>query len=307
MTLTLLVLAWCAFAFRADLARIHVGQLWAARELVLFAAALSLLNYFLRALRWGYYFACLGHVLPPRFVGLAYVAGLAFTLVPGKVGEMTRAYYFQKAGVPVSASAATFLAERLLDLIVMVALASLGLVPGVAPGLVGIAAVSVLAALAALALLPWERAIIRASGSAWLPERARAPARGLARALESAMGLLRARPFAIGLALGLVAWGAEGYGLKVLAGLAPQTAIDWNTAIAIYAIALLAGALSFLPGGLGGTEAVMAALLAAQGYSMPDALMLTLLCRLLTLWLAIALGWAAVLWLGRDGLSRPSR
>jgi len=52
--------------------------------------------------------------------------------------------------------------------------------------------------------------------------------------------------------------------------------------------------LSFLPGGLGSTEAVMAALLFAHGYTMPQAILLTLICRLLTLWLAVVIGWACV-------------
>jgi len=43
---------------------------------------------------------------------------------------------------------------------------------------------------------------------------------------------------------------------------------------------------------------VMTALFAAQGYALADALLVTLLCRLVTLWLAVALGWAAV-WLLR--------
>jgi glycosyltransferase 2 family protein len=34
--------------------------------------------------------------------------------------------------------------------------------------------------------------------------------------------------------------------------------------------------------------------LVAWGYSLPDAVLVTLACRLVTLWLAVALGWAAV-------------
>jgi uncharacterized protein (TIRG00374 family) len=55
------------------------------------------------------------------------------------------------------------------------------------------------------------------------------------------------------------------------------------------------GALSFLPGGLGSTEAVMTTLLVAHGFAVGNAVLVTLVCRLVTLWLAVLLGWVAAL------------
>jgi uncharacterized protein (TIRG00374 family) len=65
--------------------------------------------------------------------------------------------------------------------------------------------------------------------------------------------------------------------------------------VGIYAVAVILGAVSFLPGGLGSTEAVMTTLLSLRGYSVGDALLITIVCRLVTLWLAVGLGWIAVL------------
>jgi uncharacterized protein (TIRG00374 family) len=76
--------------------------------------------------------------------------------------------------------------------------------------------------------------------------------------------------------------------------------LSWSGAASAYAVAIIAGALSFLPGGLGSTEAVMAALLMAHGFSAPLAILLTLICRLLTLWLAVVIGWACVWLLRRE-------
>ena len=91
----------------------------------------------------------------------------------------------------------------------------------------------------------------------------------------------------------------------VIGAVAPAVPIDWATATGIYSVAIIVGALSFLPGGLGSTEAVMVALLAAHGYTMPDAMLLTLVYRFLTLWFAIAIGWSAVVVIGRQlGIAR---
>ena len=59
---------------------------------------------------------------------------------------------------------------------------------------------------------------------------------------------------------------------------------------------MVAGALSALPAGLGGTEVVLTGLLVAHGTLAGNALAITVLTRLLTLWLAVALGLLALLY-----------
>jgi uncharacterized protein (TIRG00374 family) len=97
-----------------------------------------------------------------------------------------------------------------------------------------------------------------------------------------------------GLAVGLVAWGVEAWGLYLVAQVVVPEQLTLAGATGIYAIAIIVGALSFLPGGLGSTEAVMTALLYTHGIPMPQAILLTLVCRLLTLWLAVGIGWLCV-------------
>jgi len=53
---------------------------------------------------------------------------------------------------------------------------------------------------------------------------------------------------------------------------------------------MLAGAISFLPGGVGGAEAVMAAMLVAAGAPEAKAVAATVIIRLATLWFAVAIG-----------------
>jgi uncharacterized protein (TIRG00374 family) len=53
---------------------------------------------------------------------------------------------------------------------------------------------------------------------------------------------------------------------------------------------MLAGALSFMPGGLGSAEAVMGGLLMLSGMSGAEAVAATALTRIATLWFAVAIG-----------------
>lgn len=301
--LILIFLGWCVFSFRTDLARINFSSVWAARDAIFVALLLSLVNYALRIARWTLYLSRLGYSLPLGFSALTYVAGFAFTLSPGKVGEMMRGRYYQKIGVPLSGTAAAFFIERLMDLLSMLALAFLAVSTSNDYDVLIWSAVAAIALLlAALAYSPWERI------SRWVDEKHKLPARlervlhGITHTLLAARNLLTLPILAASFGLGLIAWGAEGVGLMTIGAISPGVAMDWMTATGIYSVAVIVGALSFLPGGLGGTEAVMIALLAAHGYPLPDAIVLTLVCRLLTLWFAVAIGWIAVAVLRHNAL-----
>lgn len=287
--------AWCIFSLHGDLAQLSFLQVIRSWDLVAAAALLSVLNYALRIVRWRTYLACLGHRVPLRFAALTFTAGFAYTVSPGKLGEMVRARYYLPLGIPVSDVAAAFFAERFLDLVAMVALAALlfsgsspyhGVILGGAAGAVG--------ALLALALLPWPAISAAIDSATRIPKPIRSLLAKVARVLTSTRILLRPSLLISGFVIGLLAWGVEGAGLGLLSSMFPAAHLDLATAIGIYGAAVLIGGLSLLPGGLGSTEAVMTALLAAHGYAVSQALLITMTCRVVTLWLGVILGWCAI-------------
>jgi len=76
-----------------------------------------------------------------------------------------------------------------------------------------------------------------------------------------------------------------------------------STVVAIYCLSILAGAASFIPGGLGATEAAIVLLLSAAGVGQTDAIPASLISRSLTLWLAVGIG---VLAMTKAGLANRS-
>lgn len=286
---------WCLVGFHDDLSHIELAPLAAGWPAVAVAAVLSLLNYGLRVVRWRVYLARLGHALPWRFTALTFMSGFAFTLSPGKVGEMVRVRYYQPLGIPVSSITAAFFVERLLDLLAMILLAVVVLAELQAyRQVLWIAVFLVVGLLAVLAGVPWSRVADRLMGRAQGQGRLFLAARSVASMLSHARQFLTPGLLITGLLLGLVAWGLEAVGLKVVADVISPAAVSLPSAVGIYAIAIIVGALSFLPGGLGTTEAVMGGLLVAHGFEAPQAMLLTLVCRLLTLWLAVLIGWVCV-------------
>ncbi len=295
---------WCALALRKDLAQLSLAPLLHSWDLLMIAAVLSLTNYALRILRWRSYLKSLGHPLGLRFCALTYTAGFAYTLSPAKIGEMVRARYYLPLGIPLQEVTAAFFAERLLDLMAMVVIAAVLLTASARyQSSIFLAAALIGCVLVSLAVVPWSRVVERLKSLTRLRRFWRSALVNLASALASTRPFLRPGALAAGFSVGLLAWALEGIGLSVLCSVFPGVHIAVPTAMGIYGVAVLVGGLSFMPGGLGGTEAVMTALLAASGYPVSQALMITLLCRLVTLWLAVFLGWLAVLILRSQRLS----
>jgi len=257
--------------------------------------ALSLSNYLLRFLRWARYLALLDAPVPWRVNLAAYFAGFALTTSPGKLGEMLRSVLLKPHGVPVPASLAAFFAERASDLLSILVLAAIGLwAYAPARPVVGLALAMVVVAL----LLAQWTALITAIDR-WALARPHKAWKLVVRLCEIVLHFRRCfslPAMSFGLAVGVLAWFAEGFGfwwlLHALGHPLPLT-----TAVFVYAFAMLVGGLSFLPGGLGGSEAVMIGLLAVYGLPEAAAVTATLICRLATLWFAVGLG---ALFLGRQ-------
>jgi uncharacterized protein (TIRG00374 family) len=290
LSIGLTALLYLGFVLLADREAVLAALRRIGLPVLLAIFALSLLNYLLRFWRWQRYIAAFGHALPPWRHFLYYLAGFTLTVTPGKAGEAVPSLYLHGHGVSHAQSLAALFVERLLDVLAMCLLALLVLLAR--PDYAWLVAV----AWALVLGLGWL--VTRA----WLPDRLRDWGFGhrhshqferLARLLDAAATLLRPSYLLFGLGLGVLSWGLEGLSLYLIAG-DIGVGISLVTGIGIYAIAVLAGALSFLPGGLGGTEAVMGVLLVAFGADGPSAVAMTLLCRIATLWFAVALGGVAV-------------
>ncbi len=253
---------------------------------------LSLLNYLLRFGRWQRYLRQLGHPQPLVISLLIYCSGFALTTTPGKAGEIVRSVFLKALAVPYALSTAAFVSERLADLlaILLLALPGLGSFPrGETLMGLGIVMVSLIfMVLLGSKRLTSLRAFFKAPrGKSW-----RLVNHGL-ELLSNTRRLHRASLLPFSISLSILAWGAEALGFHLLLSWLNFTP-TLPQSFAIYALSMLAGALSFLPGGLGGTEAVMGYLLVWMGMPTPQAVAATVLIRLATLWFAVALGLLAL-------------
>jgi uncharacterized protein (TIRG00374 family) len=259
----------------------------------LIALGLSLVNYGLRFGRWQLYLAQLGLRIGWITSLRIYLCGFALTTTPGKAGEAFRGVLLKQRGVPLPKFFAAFASERLSDLLAVVLLTLVGLVQY--PQGRGAVLVGVVGILLFLACISNQAMLDRLYE--WGSSRRGKLMRLIAHTSDM---LCRARqchrPALLSLAtvISIIAWGSEALAFYwVLGWMGAEVTLSF--AIFVYALSMLAGALSFLPGGLGGAEGVMVSFLVLAGISMPSAVAATIFIRLATLWFAVLIGLVALI------------
>ena len=260
---------------------------------------LALFNYLLRFLRWAFYLKVLKIEAPVDISALVFLSGLAMSITPGKAGELVKCYLLNsKTQVPVSRSAPVVVMERLTDVISVIILGLTGFVLLPVPVIVVLAVALVVSVIGLMFAL--SRHALRLTGLPILSKWSEL----LRDSQEGFKELAAPRVMVVGVAIGAVAWFAEGLALWViLHGIGSE--IDLVRALPIYAAATLVGAVTALPGGLVGTEGSMLAFLQQSGVTRAGASAGTVLIRLVTLWFAVLVGLLALLALRRIPAAEP--
>ena len=250
---------------------------------------LSLVNYGLRGLRWHIFSHKLG--LGTNFAQNLrhYLGGFAMSVTPGRVGELVRMRWLRReTGWSFERTAPLVLAYRASDLAAMGVILAVGIAFS-ATGIGGAVPVTVFALAAALIatrprLLAWVAGAGYGLVGRWprLFARVRTAARSLSRFSS---------PWVMSLAalIGALGWFAEGYAFHLLLVWLGAD-IGLAKAVAIFIFATLAGGLTGAPGGIGGAEAAMVALLVLEGVPVEVGVPATAIIRVTTLWFAIAIG-----------------
>ena len=285
------VIGVAAFSMVGDIR--HIGHRLTGFAWPAFIAALGLAasNYALRFVRWELYLRRQGVRVPIASSAIVFIAGLSLSITPAKLGELVKSYLLREMhDVPAPKTAPIVVAERVTDLIALLVLAVIGVAAyGVDPTLVIVA--SGLIAIG-LVLLAWQRPTRALIDLVTSPNRLRRLRAPLHETLVGLSSLCRPLPLTYATAIAIPAWGCECIGFALICNAFPGVHVDIGLATVIYAGTTIAGALSFLPGGLGVTEGAMTLALVrgASKLEGATAVAATLLTRLATLWFAVLLG-----------------
>jgi uncharacterized protein (TIRG00374 family) len=260
---------------------------------------LTLVNYGLRVLRWHWWLGVVGVTISRWDSARIFGIGMLMVMTPGKVGELLKSYMVKNVtGTPMSTTAPVIVAERIIDGIAMLLLASVGLIAFPEPRArlvalllltgfaVGIVVIQIRPlALRLLALTHRIPVVHRFSDNLLL-------------VYESSYTLFKPSHLLPALAVGVVCWGATGlaYGVVLVGFGAPATWETFLTAVFIFNISTVIGAVVALPGGLGGFEgSAVFWVTRLFGMSTAVATASALVIRFCTLWLGVGIGFVSFL------------
>lgn len=282
------VALYAAATFASDYRSIMASLLRFPITVLMEVLGLVLVGWLLRGWRFHYYLRQGSEAVPLGYSIAAFLAGFALTGTPGKIGEAVKAVFLKRDyEVPATRVVGIVMMERLMDLCGVLLLGSFSLV--LFSGWSHMFLLCAAAVIAGGIFLCMERVYRpvlefcgRISFLSWISGR-------ILEILTTGRDLMTPRIFIIGLLVSSVAWGMESVALYLtLDGLGLQsTLLQANFA---YCFSTIVGALSMLPGGIGGTEASMIGVLKFMGISYKDALPAVILIRLCTLWLAVLVG-----------------
>lgn len=223
-----------------------------------------------------------------------YIAGFAYTATPGKVGELTRAVYYQGIGVSSDKVVSSFLIERTFDLLVVLILASFVFFNFPSLIFVAVAILSIIIMLAFLAVkISVSRRLCKSArklNSRYITRFALL----IYKVLLNMNASLNFRLFAVCMGLGSAAWALTALTL-VYCCVVFDLSIPFVSALSIYPAAMLSGAVSFIPGGIGVTEGAIVYLLHQFDVALSVGAFVALVVRFCTLWLAMLFGLIATL------------
>lgn len=253
----------------------------------------SLVSYVLRYARW-YWLLVRAQSRVQLLRGfVAYLTGFAFTATPGKVGELLRIRYFKPMGIQPELVLSAFVYERSIDVVVLLCMATLAAAKFGILKIVVAFTVFVVAAAFILAKFAGQLTyLVNFMERRNLPFFAGVVA-VFAQGFSKITIWLTLLDLLIALITGLVAWSTTAYAFVLLLDHLGET-VPTLLGLSIYPAAMLVGAASMLPGGIGSTELAVIVLLGGVGVGVASATMAAIGIRIASMWFATLMGLVSV-------------
>jgi uncharacterized protein (TIRG00374 family) len=226
--------------------------------------------------------------------------------VPGEpaVSSAYRYRYYRRRGATGATAGWTIFTILIAQAIGMSLLLLLGVVVALAASTssqnTGAAAIGLAIVLVAGAVLIRRDVVLRLAGAlVRTAQRVTGHPRGsIGARIESTLARMREIPLSKRSTAGIVALAAAVWFCDFLCLLAAfgavHAAIPWAGVLLAYGVAQVAGTLPVVPGGIGIIEGSLAVILVAYGTGHASALSAALVFRIVSFWLAIAVGWISV-------------
>lgn len=249
---------------------------------------LTLSNYALRILKWRLGTRSVSTIPLQRDI-VVYVAGFLYSITPMKIGEVARAWMLnvEDPDVKISTGVSLSIVDRLSDIIALVLLAFLAAAIESSPKYLYFSVI-LLIGITFGSLLLFQQNFFNKLGN-FITRFSRNLGSLI---LETGQSLQEYgySKFLVIVLISIVSWSLEGIGLFIILDNLSINGSVWIS-ILIFSLGSLIGAVSLLPGGIGGAEFSMLALfLALTNATTQAASGAIVIIRIATLWFGVFLG-----------------
>jgi len=244
-------------------------------------------------LRWRLLCKNLGLKISLRVDFLVYVAGFALSITPAKVGELLRTQILRdKCGIQRTQTTPLIFIEKFYDLIGAVIVSSIGILyfPEIAIIVLGGLVLLIFIFILFSSKLTFDKSITLLSKFKFTKNFIEP----LSKSHEILKNSTKPRIFISSIILSTLYWLTVSFAVLFVLKSLSVDSLGFAEIASTYASSLFLGALSFLPGGLGITEASFTGLLNIQGISLSVAIVIVIVVRLFTLWFGVAIGFIAL-------------
>jgi glycosyltransferase 2 family protein len=290
LSIALSGLLYLGFTIFADYR--HVAQAFSSFNWLLLPVLLlcSICNYLVRFAKWDYYLNIVNVKISKLDSFSVFMSGLVMSVTPGKMGEVLKAYLVkQLTNTPISKTAPIIFVERITDFVALMLIALIGAYY-YNYGRVIVVLVSIFFFIVIVFLSNRKIALPVLK----LMEKNKFLNKHLSKihtAYDSSYQMLRPLPLLKMTFMSLGSWFFEclGYYL-ILINLPINVHITLLWSAFCYCFAIIVGAISMLPGGLGVTEGSLTFMLIEKGVANQYAVASTFIIRAVTLWFAVLIG-----------------
>jgi glycosyltransferase 2 family protein len=253
---------------------------------------LSFLNYSARFFKWDFYLSVVGIRLKKLDSFSIFMSGLIMSVTPGKLGELLKAYLVKEVhNDPISKTAPIIFAERITDFLSLLVISITGAMVYNYGGKISFIVAGFFILL--IIIISNKKIALPLLGLLEKIKLFKKYIHSIHTAYESAYKLLKIKPLLLMTFISLISWGFECFGYYIiLHNFGVDFGILW--ASFSYCFAIVIGAISMLPGGLGVTEGSLTYFLIEKNVAANIAVTTTFLIRVVTLWFAVLIGIFAV-------------
>ena len=287
------VLVYAALAFFTDAPKMAATLRAFPLSVLALMLALGAISFVVRGIRWAALMRLIGYPVSTRDAMYLQLSGQTMSVTPGRVGEVLKPWLASNiAEMPMTRGIALVFSERLADLIAVCCLALGGLSAIGGSVWVLAAALGAIVVGTLVASSHWFHDLaMKVIGRQKWAKKHHASALSISETIRAS---LTWRTMLWSVSASVIAWGLEGVGLGLCLHALGFAKLGIVAAVSVYAVSTIAGAFTFLPGGIGLTEASMAGILIAVGVDASSASAATLITRVATLWWGVTVGWIAI-------------